>query len=322
MGLGRKRLELSPEALLDAARQRPHVGTAEPTRQLRRDQSPRQLHQRQRVAPCLGDDPVPHTLVEPTRDHRVQQGAGIGVAQARDHKLRKPRQLLVFAGLTHREHHGDRFRQEAARDERKRLRRGPVEPLCIIDQADERPLLGRLGQQSERRQTDQEAVRRLPGAQAECRAQRVALRPGQARQAAQHRRAELMQAGERDLHLGLDARRSRDATPRRPLLQVAPAARSCRRPLRHAGPGRWLWPSRTPISSRSSVSHSLRRPRNPCSTSGWGMTTALFRRDRPTTTSGLLAQRYRPPDARGLGTSTEATSLSPARPSRRPREGP
>ena len=29
-----------------------------------------------------------------------------------------------------------------------------------------------------------------------------------------------MQAGERELHLGLDARRSRDATPGRPLLQV------------------------------------------------------------------------------------------------------
>ena len=44
--------------------------------------------------------------------------------------------------------------------------------------------------------------------------------PGRRAQAAEHRRAELMQAGERDLHLGLHARRSHNATPRRPLLQV------------------------------------------------------------------------------------------------------
>jgi hypothetical protein len=218
--LGRKRPQLSPKALLDAARDRPDVWTAEPTGQLRRGQPPRQLHQRERVTPRLGDDPVPHPLVEPPRDHRVQQGAGIGVAQTLDHQLRKPHQPLVLAGLTHREHDGDRFRQEAARDERKYLRRGPVEPMCIIDQADERRLLSHLRQQSEHRQADQEAIRRLSGTQADCRAQRLALRVRQARQAAEHRRAEQMQAGERDLHLGLDPRGTGDSTPRRPLVEI------------------------------------------------------------------------------------------------------
>jgi ABC-type antimicrobial peptide transport system permease subunit len=43
------------------------------------------------------------------------------VAQAPHHKLREPRQLLVLAGLTHREHHGDRLRQQAPRNERSVL---------------------------------------------------------------------------------------------------------------------------------------------------------------------------------------------------------
>ena len=50
--------------------------------------------------------------------------------------------------------------------------------------------------QAGRRQTDQQATRRLPGTQSEDRAQRIALRAWQASEAAQHRRAELMQPSE------------------------------------------------------------------------------------------------------------------------------
>ena len=95
----------------------------------------------------------------------------------------RPRQLLLVAGLTHREHQRDRLGQEAPRDERQRLRRGPVEPLGVVDQADERLLLGHLGQQAEHRQTDEEAVRRLPRASGRtpCRAHRAAGPAGASR---------------------------------------------------------------------------------------------------------------------------------------------
>ena len=218
--LGREQPELPVEALFEAVRERLRVGTAEPAGQLRRGQSAGQLRQRERVPPRLGDDPVPHQIVQPPGHDRLQQRAGVSVAQARDRELRKPRQVLVFAGFAHREDHGDRFRQQAARDEREGLRRSPVEPLRVVDQADQRPFLSHLGEQSERREADGIAVWRRPGAQAERRAQRVALRIRQARQAVQQGRAQLMQDGERQFHLGLDTGRAHHATAGRVLLDV------------------------------------------------------------------------------------------------------
>ena len=57
---------------------------------------------------------------------------------------------------------------------------------------------------------DEEAIRRRSGAQAERRAQRVALRVRQMLETAEHGRAQRVQAGEGELHLGLDARRPGD----------------------------------------------------------------------------------------------------------------
>jgi hypothetical protein len=45
-------------------------------------------------------------------------------------------------------------------------------------------------------------------------AQRILLRAGQPPEPVEHRRAQLVQSGERELHLRLDARRPRDAAPR------------------------------------------------------------------------------------------------------------
>jgi hypothetical protein len=162
----------------------------------------------------------PHALVQPPGHYRLQQRAGVSVAQPRDRELRKSRQVLVPAGFSLREDHGDRFRQEAARDERECLCGSPVEPLRVVNQADQRLFLSHLGEQSERREADGIAIWRRPGAQAECRAQRVALRVRQARQAGQQGRAQLVQDGERQFHLGLNTRRPHDATVRCALLRV------------------------------------------------------------------------------------------------------
>jgi len=44
----------------------------------------------------------------------------------------------------HREHHADRVGRQPSRHEPENLRRGPVQPLRVIDQADQRPLFGCL----------------------------------------------------------------------------------------------------------------------------------------------------------------------------------
>jgi hypothetical protein len=87
--------DAAQEALLDPTGQRPRVGPDEPAGQLGRGPPPRQLQQGQRVAAGLGDDPVAHPLVEPAGDRRLQQRAGVPVAQAGDHELRQPDQLIL-----------------------------------------------------------------------------------------------------------------------------------------------------------------------------------------------------------------------------------
>ena len=124
------------------------------------------------------------------------------LAQTLDHQLRQSRQ--VVARLPRREDQADRFRLQAARDEREDLRRGAIEPLLVIHQADQRPLLGHLGEQAQDGQGDEEAIRRRPGTDAERGPQRIALRNRETLEAIQHRRAQLMQPGEGKLHLRLD----------------------------------------------------------------------------------------------------------------------
>ena len=81
-------------------------------------------------------------------------------------------------------------------------------------------LLGGLGEQAEDGQTDDEAVRGRFRAEAERRLERITLWLGQSLPQVEHRGAQLMQARIRELHLVLDAGRSRDATPGRALHDV------------------------------------------------------------------------------------------------------
>jgi hypothetical protein len=202
------------EAVLDATRQRLRRH-GESTRQLRRCQPSGQLQQGQRVATGLRDEPVADPLIQPAMERRLQQQPRIRIPDSGHHELRESSELLGIAGATHREHHGDGVGHHASRHELQRLHRSPVQPLHVVDQAHQRPLDGRLGEQRQDRQTDQEAIRRAPFTQPERGLQRILLRTGQALQPIQHRRAELMQPGERELRLRLDASDTRDATPRR-----------------------------------------------------------------------------------------------------------
>ena len=72
------------------------------------------------------------------------------------------------------------------------MRRCSVEPLCVVDQAYERQFLSRQGERPERREVDDEAIRRHPGTEAERRAQRIALRASQL-----HERTLVPEAGAR-----------------------------------------------------------------------------------------------------------------------------
>ncbi len=68
----------------------------------------------------------------------------------------------MLARLARGEHDPDRLGQQAPGHERERERRRLVEPLSVIDDAQQRPLLSGLGQEAERGQPDQEPVGPAP----------------------------------------------------------------------------------------------------------------------------------------------------------------
>ena len=90
-----------------------------------------------------------------------------------------------------------------------------IQPLLVIHQAHQRPLRRHLRQQAEHGQAHQEPVRRRAGAEAERGPQRLALWHGQMIEPIQHRRAQLMQPGEGQLHLRLDPHRAHHPAARR-----------------------------------------------------------------------------------------------------------
>ena len=138
------------------------------------------------------------------------------------------RELRQLAGLADREDQAERFRLQTSRNERERQRRRVVQPLCIVDYADERPALGNRRQQTEHAQTDDKAIGSLFRAQAECRRERITLRSGQALPEIKHRAAQLMQTRIGQVHLGLNAGSSRDAAPGRVRNQVLQQRRLAR----------------------------------------------------------------------------------------------
>jgi 8-hydroxy-5-deazaflavin:NADPH oxidoreductase len=156
----------------------------------------------------LDDDPLQHTLVEAGREDRVQQRPRFSTAERLDLKLREAGERLDR--LTRREDHRDVLGQKAARHEREHARRCTVEPLRVVDHTEERLLLGGLRQQAEDREPDEERIGRPSRAQPERDLEGVALRIGQALHQVETRRAQLLERGERELYLPLDADRARD----------------------------------------------------------------------------------------------------------------
>jgi len=206
------------EALLDPAGQRLGVQQAEATRQPGRGQPARQLQQGERIAPGLRHDPSADAPIESRVRDGVQQGVGVGIAQPGDLELRQPEQLRTpLAGA---EENGDRLGQQPPGDEAQHLSRGLVQPLRVVDHAEQRAFLRHVRQQTEQGQADQETIRRGSGPHPEHRLERRSLCCGKRRQPLEQRRAQLMQGGERQLHLGLHADRAEHPHPGRRALRV------------------------------------------------------------------------------------------------------
>ena len=123
-----------------------------------------------------------------------------------------------------------RAAKEPPGDEDEHLRGGIVQPVPVVDDAEERLLFGDLREQGERGEPNQEAVGRGAGAQPEDGRERITLRHRQSFEVIQHRGTELVQPAVDELHLGLDADRGRDAptgSSPRDVVQQRALARAC-----------------------------------------------------------------------------------------------
>ena len=157
--------ELPQVARLDSLREVAGFRHPETTGQLRHGQPPRKLEERQRVAPCLREDPVAHLPVHGEPHRCAQQCASVTVDQPAHLELRQVPKLLT--GLPCGEHEPHGLGQEPASDERECRRRGPIQPLRVVHDAQQGTFLGRFGQQAEYGEADQEPIRWRPRGQAE-----------------------------------------------------------------------------------------------------------------------------------------------------------
>ncbi len=178
-GVGREFEEALGIALFDLAGDRLAAGKSEPAGELSRvGPGSRQLEQGERVAVALRDDLVAHGLIHRAVHVVQQQRPRVVVAQSLDGQLGESGEDVVATLGASCAHDRDPFGMKAAGNETENLGGGVVEPLGVVDDADERLLLGDLGEQRQRGQAHEEPVRRGVCAQSEHRLQRIALRDG------------------------------------------------------------------------------------------------------------------------------------------------
>ena len=205
LSIGGQREEASEVALFDLAGYGLTIGQAEPAGEIAGAPGARQLEERKRVAVALRDDLVAHLRVEWTVHVTEQQRPGIALAEAADRQHRQSGEDFVSHARASRAHERDALGEEPAGDEGQNLRGRLVEPLCVVDDAGQRLVLGGLRYQGQRGESHQKPVGCRTGAHAEHCRERVALRDGQPVQVVQHGRAQLMEAAVAQLHLRLHA---------------------------------------------------------------------------------------------------------------------
>ena len=181
-----------------------------PPGQLVRAQVARSVEQGQRVAPGLGHEPLRHPAVDRLAGPGRQELAGVGGGEAAQPDLGQLRQSHLRRRLLRRDDHGDGVGQEAARHEAEDVRRLVVEPLCVVDHAEQGPALRRLRQQGEDGETHQERVGRRAAELAERDLQGSLLWIGQPIGHREQGEEQLVHAGEGQRPLRLDGHHADD----------------------------------------------------------------------------------------------------------------
>jgi hypothetical protein len=211
--LGRRREAVNPrkEDRFQVLPERHRAWERLATGELRGCEGHRDLEQRQRNT-LRGLANHPAGLGSDRRAEPLyQEELGLVGGESGDESLGKAgageRAHIPLAGS---EQHDDAFCLEASGNERERVRRGLVEPVRIVDQAQERPVGGDLGQEAEHGERDGESVVRITRSDRERAPERRGLDIRYPVEVREHGPQQLVQRRERKLDLRLDADRLED----------------------------------------------------------------------------------------------------------------
>jgi hypothetical protein len=171
--VSREREKSSREALLDYRGDWQCRRQAEAAGELAWGHAAWKLDQGEWIPTSLGDDPFEHRFVEARHDDRLQQRPCIAMAEWLHLQLRKARK--VTAGIPSTKDECDPLGEQSASYERERLGGSTVEPLRVVDHAEERLSFGGFRQQAENSEPDKQWARCLAAAQGEGYAERLAL---------------------------------------------------------------------------------------------------------------------------------------------------
>jgi hypothetical protein len=137
-----------------------------------------------------------------------RRSARVPVPEPKNLQLREP--AKIPGGRARRNEKSNWLREEPPRDEGECFGRHLVQPLRVVDDAEERTLLCRPRKQRQDRQPDEESIRRRPCGPAERDLECAALWRRELLHGFEQRRTQLVQGRERELHLRLDTRGVQD----------------------------------------------------------------------------------------------------------------
>ena len=169
----------------------------------------RHLEQRERVAAGARHEPLGHRQRDPGALRALEQRARLRGPQRADLQPLEPgpdRDRPAAVGAEQ----DDPLGAEPAAGEQQRLERAVVEPLAVVDERQQRLLLGGRGEQAQHARHDGVAIAARRLAERERPAQRGGLGRRDRVEPVEQRPEQLAQARERDVRLGLHPARAQD----------------------------------------------------------------------------------------------------------------
>ncbi len=140
--VGWEPMEAPHEALFDLAGDRMALGETEAAGELGGVPRSRELEERERVAVALGDDLVTDGRIQRADQVLEQQGTCVAIVECADEEIREPRHDAVAEPRPRAAYDRDPLGEEAPGDEGKDPCGCLVEPLRVVDDADEWLVLG------------------------------------------------------------------------------------------------------------------------------------------------------------------------------------